>query len=102
MAEQYANQALSRMGGVAVGAAPVPIPTLAMRLERATQTVTAQCNRIEEVLGRINGTPPANRAVESLGKITAQTTAPVSYSVDALEQQASRLCELAGNLEQVA
>ena len=78
-----------------------PIKTLAYRLEEAHHLIHGQCNRIEETLGRINGVPQT-RSEEVPEKAPQAATAPLSQSVEAMEQHAKRLVELANTLEQVA
>lgn len=81
--------------------APTAQRTFAARLESTAYTLSLQCNRIEDTLAKINGTPraPGNPG-DKAEKIAV--TAPLAQSVEALEQQAKRLCELANMLEQVA
>lgn len=78
---------------------PAPTRTIAARLEATAYMLLAQCGRIEDVLARVNGTPrnPPQAAQEKIS-----TAAPMAQSVEALEQQVKRLCDLANNLEQVA
>lgn len=75
--------------------------TLAARLEAAAYIFDNQCRRIEDTLAKVNGTPraPGNPG-DKAEKIAV--TAPLAQSVEALEQQAKRLTELANLLEQVA
>jgi hypothetical protein len=76
-----------------------PTRTIAGRLESTAYTLMSQCARIEDVLARINGTPrnPPQAIAEK-----DSTAAAMAQSVEALEQQVKRLCDLANNLEQVA
>lgn len=88
--------------GMDVGSAnAIPTRTIAARLESTAYALMAQCSRIEDVLAKINGTPRAGHTPGATPEKIA-TTVPMAQSVETLEQQANRLCELANNLEQVA
>lgn len=76
-----------------------PTRTISARLEAAAYMLLTQCGRIEDVLARVNGTP---RNPPHVGQEKESTAAPMAQSVEALEQQVKRLCDLANNLEQVA
>lgn len=97
----HANQqrALNSIIGGTVGSDQVR--TLAHRLESAASTINYQSNRIEDVLAKINGTPRAAQA-QGIAEKGIAVTAPLSQSVEMVEQLAERLCSLAANLEQVA
>lgn len=80
--------------------APKPI-TLNQRLANSAEQLLRQCQRVESVLSRINGTPPApGTGSDNIAKISS--TPPLLSSVDSIEQQAERLARLADGLENVA
>lgn len=102
MNHEYAAQDARGIRGINGGpTSPSPQRTLAARLESAAGTIQAQCNRVEDVLAKINGTP-RNPPMGSDRAEKIATTAPLAMSVDAVEALAKRLCDLASNLEQVA
>lgn len=95
------NQAQRALSTIGSGVAGSNVSrTLSERLEGAAHTINYQGNRIEEVLAKINGTPRTPRPADSAEKVSA--TAPLSQSVEMVEQLAARLTSLADNLEQVA
>lgn len=75
--------------------------TLADRLESAMSTVSYQCDRIESVLSKVNGTPRPQQPAGS-DKSAIKVTAPLAQTVDFAEELAKRLCDLSSNLEQIA
>src|SRR5688572_29608819 len=101
---EYAQQGVAGRGlsglGVIGGPGAAPSPTLAARLEAAAHIINQQCARIEDTLARVNGTPRANQVQAE--KQAIQATAPLAQSVEMVEQQAKRLCELSSALSQVA
>jgi hypothetical protein len=106
-AAHYAKQALGQvwMGGLGSAyAGSIPPKTLAARLEETTRTIAAQCERIEDALARINGTPRTNHPTQEQEKRATpiRQTAPLLQSVETLEQHAKRMCELSAGLDQVA
>jgi uncharacterized protein Yka (UPF0111/DUF47 family) len=76
------------------------VSTLNNRLNRALDRFESECDRIERVLSRVNGTPTK----EPMGRDVAQInpTRPMLGVVEAIENQADRLGNLANNLESVA
>ena len=82
-------------------ASAIPVTmTLSARLEKAAAQIRSQCERIENTLSKINGTPPPPGYGQAQEK--SPSTAPLGSSVENMEMLAKRLCELASNLEQVA
>jgi hypothetical protein len=75
--------------------------TMAARLENAANTLAYQCDRIANVLSKINGTPRDNPPTAG-GVEKIKITAPLAQSLDYVEATAKRLCDLAAALEQVA
>ena len=75
--------------------------TLNERLNRVADALQYQCDRLESVLGRVNGTPPVPTAP---GGSVAQIrpTHSLSEVVNLLETQQQRLSSLASGIESVA
>ena len=84
--------------GNPIGAIPTSA-TLSDRLSREASKLATACQRIESVLGRINGTPPTAAMGESGG--TAQLP-PMVHALEAIEARVEHLGRLADGLEQVA
>lgn len=96
----YANQ---QSQGVA-GNAPKDL-TINERLNRSAEGLMNQCDRIESVLSRINGTPPtpSTSAQDRLGNVeTIQPTASLVMVVERLEAAKERLTNLALGVERIA
>lgn len=80
--------------------APERALTLNDRLSRALEGYNIQCERIESVLSRVNGTP---QKIE--GGKPGQAPRPVyamQATIENLEATLSRLAELTGGLERIA
>lgn len=90
-----AGSALSRVGG-----AEVTKNTYAMRMEKATNGLECQLERLENALQRAHGTPSNPRAAEKNQAI--QATLPVSVSLERLEAQVRRVAELVCSVEEIA
>lgn len=77
-------------------------PSLNERLNKTFDSLTYQCERIESVLARVNGTPPTPAKLE--GNVTGQIrpTFALSQVVDNLEQVNQRLSSLAVGIEKIA
>jgi hypothetical protein len=75
--------------------------TLNDRLNRMADDLRFQCDRLESVLSRVNGTPPVPTAP---GGSVAQIrpTHSLSEVVNVLEQQQGRLANLATGVEAIA
>ena len=78
---------------------PPRVATLNERLNRALDRIESEADRIEQCLGRINGTPNKGGVVGSSQVATMRNMVSV---VDGLEQQAERLRALAEHVDQVA
>jgi hypothetical protein len=90
---------LGMVGGASSGGAnAVRESTLAERLERANNILFGQMDRVQNFIGRVNGTPP-QPTQDTPGKIAA--TAPLYQSVEATEQLGKRLAEMADSLERI-
>lgn len=89
-------QNVSRLGSGSTSAPTAA--TIAQRLSTLSSDLTQSCQRIESVLGRVNGTPQQEGAAQPA--VTA--TAPMMSSVEVIEAQAERLNRLVNLLEQVA
>lgn len=77
--------------------------TFTERLNRLGDQLVAQCDRIEAVLSRVNGTPRAevaNRLGEAPTPI--RPTVSLSQMVENLEMLAKRLSELRAGVERIA
>ena len=82
--------------------APAPRePTLNERLNKVADTLQFQCERLESVLARVNGTPQAERAGRDK-VVGISPTHAMANVVDMLEGGARRLDELTTNVEQIA
>lgn len=74
--------------------------TLNERLNSALNTLGYQCERLEAVLGRINGTPQRIEAAQ-----TGKAPTPIlsmQHNVENLEAQTNRLVELLNGVERIA
>lgn len=75
--------------------------TLTERLNKVAEGVAFQCDRIEGVLGRVNGTPSP---IGNMKDVAAQIrpTVPLAQTVEALEMALQRLSDLSTNVERIA
>ena len=82
--------------------APTPrTPTLNERLNKTLESITFQCDRLESVLNRVNGTPTAAPTnIKEVAQI--RPTHSMQSVVDHLEQAHQRLASLTDNVEQIA
>lgn len=80
-----------------VDAAPAPA-TINERMDRAANALTAACQRVENMLAKVNGTPPT--ATHDAAKAIGIT--PLVNCLEQLENQTERLHRLAEGLEQIA
>ena len=75
--------------------------TLNDRLNKLVDAMTFQCERLESVLSRVNGTPQAERG--SRGDVAQiRPTNSMAQCVDMLEQANQRLGNLATGIESIA
>ena len=75
--------------------------TLNDRLNRLVSGVTNQCDRLESVLSRVNGTPAGqDQGRGSVAQISP--THSMTQCVDMLEQANQRLANLASGVEAIA
>lgn len=78
-------------------------PSLNARLNRISERLQEQCERIEAVLARVNGTP---QKIESAGRgsnpVPPTPTLPMASVIEHLESVQSRLIELAAGVERIA
>ena len=78
--------------------------TLNERLNKVSDSLQFQCERIQSVLARVNGTPPAvlgqGQNKNTLAQITP--TQPLTAIVEMLESTNKRLDELAHGIERIA
>lgn len=75
--------------------------TMNERLGKAAEAMQYQCERIEAVLSRVNGTP---QKIDGPGKaaVPIRPTMPLSQNVEHLEALYKRLSDLATGVEQIA
>ncbi len=91
----YADQA-------AKNAVPTPA-TLNQRLNKVLDGIQFQCERLESVLGRVNGTPQREgRSPRDASVAQINPTHALANVVEMLEQAQSRLSDLTANVEQIA
>lgn len=77
------------------------ITTLNERLNRALEILSYQCERIEAVLSRVNGTP--QKAETNCGQVKgSRPTMPLQTAIETTESTASRLVDLVGDIERIA
>lgn len=87
------------MQNAAATAQPKPA-TLNDRLTRSAESFTKACQRVENMLSRVNGTPqPGEKAVD-VPKIAPMP--PLVSALEQVENQVERLHRLADSLENVA
>ena len=90
MRDQYATSAIQ----------PERAITLNERLNKACVSLQYQCERLESVLSRVNGTP---QKIEGAKVGTAPTpTLPLQATVEHLEEVQGRLATLADGVERIA
>lgn len=74
--------------------------TLNERLNREVETLMYQCERIESVLSRVNGTP---QKIEGAKNSNApRPTLSMQNALEALATTTQRLVELTGGIERIA
>jgi Holliday junction resolvasome RuvABC DNA-binding subunit len=74
--------------------------TLNERLNKTLETLGYQCERIEAVLSRVNGTPQKIEAAQA-GK-APRPVLSMQNAVESLEATTQRLIDLTGNVEHIA
>lgn len=91
---------MNRTGAVAgtIGGASSPASTINERMDRVANHLTAACQRVESVLSKVNGTPPAPG--QDAAKVSG--ISPLVNCLEQIEGQAERLHRLAEGLEQIA
>lgn len=78
-------------------------PSLNERLNRLSDRMQQQCQRIEDVLARVNGTPTNRPPTTSMAVPTPiNPVLPLVTVVEHLEAVQSRLTELAMHVERIA
>lgn len=77
-------------------------PTLNERLNKVSDSLQFQCERLEGVLARVNGTPQAERTSRDKVVSPISPTHALANVVELLETSARRLDELNTNAEQIA
>jgi hypothetical protein len=78
--------------------------TLNERLNKMVESLQYQCDRLESVLSRVNGTPPT--PIGTSGRPSDVTpikpTLPLSQVVEMIEALQTRLSDLATGVERIA
>ena len=75
--------------------------TLNDRLNKTLDALVYQCERIEAVLSRVNGTPQKIETAKS-GNNTARPVLSMTNAMEGLESTTQRLIELTNNVERIA
>jgi hypothetical protein len=76
------------------------VSTINDRLNKMLDTLGYQCERIEAVLSRVNGTP---QKIESAkGGIAPRPSLSMQNAIETLETTTERLTSLANGVEQIA
>lgn len=73
--------------------------TLNERLNRVADLIDFQCDRLESVLARVNGTP---QKVENATTSTATPMRPMNGAIETLEVLGQRLADLVSGVERIA
>lgn len=76
------------------------VSTINDRLNKIAETFHYQCERIEAVLSRVNGTPQTIQKGQDAAQIRPMHA--MAQVVEQMEQTSQRLSELAGNVERIA
>lgn len=78
--------------------------TLNERLNRAGEQINSQCDRLEQVLARVNGTPQPPKTGDRIGEAPTpiRPTQSLSQMVENIEAMAKRLMELRTVAERIA
>lgn len=79
---------------------PARAMTLNERLNKTVETLAYQCERIEAVLSRVNGTPQKLESAQA-GK-APRPVQSMQNAMENLEATTQRLIDLTGNVEQIA
>lgn len=77
-------------------------PNLNERLNRVSEYIQANCDRIEAVLSRVNGTPQAEGRAPRDKLAQISPTIALATVVEHLESAQARLSDLASGLERIA
>jgi hypothetical protein len=80
---------------------PVREATLNDRLNKVADALFAQCDRLESVLSRVNGTPQKGDAVGG-APVPIRPVHALAQIVESLEGVSQRLNELTGGVERIA
>ena len=73
--------------------------TLNDRLNHMLETLSYQCDRLESVLSRVNGTP---QKIESAKGTAPRPTLSMQNAIESLETTTARLVELTSGTERIA
>lgn len=76
--------------------------TLNERLNKASEGLQYQCERIESVLARVNGTPQPGRPPSAASVTQITPTLPLAAVVDHMEAIHGRMSEIAAQAERIA
>lgn len=84
----------------AAKSATAVVATLNDRLNKTLDVLGHQCERIEAVLSRVNGTP--QKIENAKGGVAPRPTLSMQNAMENLETTAQRLAELTGAVENIA
>lgn len=76
------------------------VATINDRLNKAVDTVSYQCDRLESVLSRVNGTPQKIESAKTGNP--PRPTMSMQNAIENLEALTQRLADLAGGVESIA
>ena len=87
------------MYGGEMASAPEKQPTLNDRLNKALNIVCDQCDRLEGVLSRVQGSPPKPA---NAGAVPIRGALSMNMAIEHLEQACARLVEMSHQIEHIA
>jgi hypothetical protein len=79
-----------------------PVATINDRLNKVAETLQYQCERISQVLSRVNGTP-SDKTGYGPGEVAQiRPVQPLAQIVEQLEGASARIADLATGVERIA
>lgn len=78
------------------------VATLNDRLNKASEGLQQQCERIEHVLGRVHGNPTPKAAIGGGDVSRITPSLPLATIVEHMEGTLNRLAEIANSAERIA
>ena len=93
------GRALNTVAGGPSQEGPAKVSTVNERMNRMANQLTAACQRVENMLSKVNGTPQhaPKDAVDKIAGIN-----PLMHCLEQIENQVERLHRLTEGLEQIA